>query len=522
TDVQAFYGRRGQEPAWLAPEARGVALSLLSRADRDALPIDSAWAGLSALSDTAQSAASVARLDVDLTAALVRFGHALAHPQADAQELYGIHWTPVPNDSAQVATMLAHALTPASTSSPLADALDAWADSLRPPHPGYHRLRQALAREMDLADIPTLDRTLALGDSSEAVAALRQRVAIEGLAPATESANRFDTPLAAALREVQRRLGLDASGVLDEPTRDTLNARRPDLIPLLALNLERWRWLPRDLGDLHLWINTPRYELALREREGDAWAEATRFVTVVGARDWQTPAFTDTLERVVFNPTWIVPPSIQRESYGEFRGFVERAPGPGNAMGRAKFLFPNDHAVYVHDTPTKWAFGVDDRARSHGCVRAGDPEGLARELLMRTNGWSASQVSDIFEGPWWPTQTVEVDRPVPVHITYMTAEVDPDGEMHVFEDVYYRDRRLADALGMAYATVPPTARASLLADRIGDEEEVAAEQEAAESIQSEPSPEPSPAPAGDSDSPDSTGTPLPPDTTLVRDIEALS
>ena len=240
----------------------------------------------------------------------------------------------------------------------------------------------------------------------------------------------------------------------------------------MQLNLEKWRWLPRDLGDLHVWVNVPRFELALRERGTDGWDEAIRFRAVVGAQDWQTPSFTDTLETVVFNPTWTVPASIQRESYGRVRGRVVRPPGPGNAMGRVKFLFPNKHAVYVHDTPTKWAFDVDDRARSHGCVRAGDPEGLARELLTRTNGWDPERVAAIFRGRWRGPDPHRVDVTVPVHLVYFTAEVDADGTLQVWDDVYGRDGTLADALGLELPEMSPDVIASLIADRIGDERQV--------------------------------------------------
>lgn len=483
--VHALYAARAGQPAWFARADRDAALDLLARADRDALPLDSALADLRALSDTAAVPASLADADLAVSDALLRFGDALGRPRADATALYGIHWTAAPPVPPDAAARLAEAL--ASAPSPAA-ALALWADGLRPQHPGYRRLRAALARELDLRDRPelVLDRDLAPGDSGLAVAHLRERLAAEGAAPATDAPARFDAGLADALRTLQRARGLAATGHLDRTTREALNVRRPELVPLLALNLERWRWLPADLGSLHLWVNVPRFELAVRERApgagpSDDWTEATRFVTVVGARDWQTPAFTDTLETIVFNPTWIVPASIQRESYGYVKGFVERAPGPGNAMGRVKFLFPNDHAVYVHDTPTKWAFGVDDRARSHGCVRAGDPEALARALLPRTNGWTEERVAEIFRGSWWPTQSVRVERPVPVHLVYFTAEVDPDGRLRVYDDVYARDGRLADALGLERPDPRGAVLATLIADTIGDEGAPETEDEADES-----------------------------------------
>ena len=480
--VHEVYAARGGAPVWLAAQARGAALTALREAGRDALPLDSALAALSAAADTAATARSLADLDLAITGALLRFGEALGRPQVDAAELYGVHWTPAPPTPGDPAAALAEALATPGASPDAAHALAQWADALRPQHPGYRRLRAVLGREMDLAALPPLTRDLAPGDSGAAVGALRERLAAEGagLAPSLTPGRTFDAETARALRELQRRRGLAETGRLDAATRRLLNRRRPELVPLLQVNLEKWRWLPRDLGDLHVWVNVPRFELALRERAGDDWADAIRFRAVVGARDWQTPAFTDTLERVVFNPTWTVPPSIQRESYGRVRGRVVRPPGPGNAMGRVKFLFPNRHSVYVHDTPTKWAFGVDDRARSHGCIRAGDPEGLARELLTRTNGWEPERVAAIFRGSWRRTQGHRVEKTVPVHLVYFTAAVDPDGQLRLFDDVYGRDAVLAEALGIALPEMSSERRASLIADDIGDEREGLAEDDAEE------------------------------------------
>ena len=465
--VVRVYQARQNLPVWHAPDAYGAALRVLGHADRDGLPMDQRMERLGAWADTASTAASLASLDLALTDALLRYGDALGRPRVDASELYGVNWTPAPPTPGDPAAEMVAALAAAEATTE--QALAVWADALRPQHPGYRRLRAALARELDLAAVPAIDRDLAPGDSGAAVATLHARLAVAGEAVEGRT---FTEATAQAVRAVQRRRQLAETGRLDAATREALNRRQPEVIPLLQLNLEKWRWLPNDLGDLHIWVNVPRFELALRERAADGWDEAIRFRSVVGASDWQTPSFTDTLETVVFNPTWIVPASIQRESYGRVRGRVVRPPGPGNAMGRVKFLFPNRHAVYVHDTPTKWAFGVDDRARSHGCVRAGDPEGLAREILTRTNGWSAERVAAIFRGPWRGPDPHRVEATVPVHLVYFTAEVDADGTLQVWDDVYGRDQRLAEALGLDLPEMSSDVIASLIADRIGNEQQV--------------------------------------------------
>ena len=483
--VHEVYAARQGQPGWFAAAARDAALAVLASAADDALPYAADLDDLRARADTSALAPSLGALDVALTNALLRHGDALSTPRADAAALYGHNWEPVPPAPTDGAPALADALGQPDPSASVA----AWAESQRPQHPGYRRLRAALARENALADGALhLDRDLAPGDSGAAVIALRARLAVEGADAESDAPTGYDDALTEAVRTVQRDRGLDPTGRLDGPTRAALNKRHTELIPLLAINLEKWRWLPRDLGDLHVWVNVPRFELAVRERGDDPerWEEAIRFRSVVGARDWQTPAFTDTLQTIVFNPTWTVPASIQRESYGHVRGRVVRPPGPGNAMGRVKFLFPNKHAVYVHDTPTKWAFNVDDRARSHGCIRAGDPEGLARTLLTRTNAWEAEQVADIFRGSWRRTQHVQVEATVPVHLVYFTAEVDPDGRLRVYDDVYGRDGRLADALGLERPDPRGAVLATLIADTIGGEDAAQEDETTEEDAESEP------------------------------------
>ena len=220
-----------------------------------------------------------------------------------------------------------------------------------------------------------------------------------------------------------------------------------DLVPLLRLNLERWRWLPDSLGDFHVLVNIPAFELAVRARDGDRWREEARMRVVVGKPGWSTTVMTDTMEQVVFNPTWTIPPSIQRESYGYYRGRMVRGPGPGNPLGRAKFLFPNEHAIYIHDTNSQWAFGRDERAYSHGCVRAHRPDSLAMAVMRHANGWRDEEVAAIWRGPW-RTRYVDLERPVPVHLVYFTAWADADGRVTRYADVYGRDAPLAAALGL--------------------------------------------------------------------------
>ena len=447
--VRAFYDARGGGAAWTDAAARDAALRLLARADRDGLP-EALAPGLSDLARAAGSEAPDslrARLDARLTAAVLRFGRALREPRVDAAALYGAAWTPAaraPLDPDVEARALAADL--AATTDP-GRALDAFADRHRPAHSGYRLLRAALAREIDLAEAPdlTIRADIAPGDTGAAVRRLRQRLAVESL-DVEAAAGR--EALAAAVRTYQSRQGLPETGRADAATRAALNRRQPETIPALALNLERWRWLPDSLGPLHVLVNIPDYRLVVRERRGARWAEVFRSRVVVGQPSWATPVFSDTMESVVFNPTWFMPASIQIESYGRLRpDRALREPGPGNALGRVKFLFPNDHAVYIHDTPSKWGFEVERRALSHGCVRIGDPQDFATVVLSRTNRWPAARVDSLFTGPW-TLRPVALDRGVPVHIAYFTARADAAGRVTLLDDVYGHDARLAGMLGL--------------------------------------------------------------------------
>ena len=460
--VRAFYAARDGAPAWTSDRARTAALALLARADHDGLPV-ALPPGLDALARdaTADAPDSLrARLDARLTAAVLAFGARLHTPRVDAAALYGRNaWEPAPGTPRDGAAALAAALDAADTP---AAALRAFAESQRPAHAGYRLLRAALSREIALAAAPdlALAADLAPADSGAAVQRLRARLAIEEIDAG--DGPEYDADLGGAVRVYQTRQGLPASGQVDAATRAALNRRQPETIPALALNLERWRWLPDSLGRLHVLVNIPAFEMTVREQTAPRarYTEVFRSRVVVGQPSWATPVFSDTMETVVFNPTWMMPASIQIESYGRLRpDRALRQPGPGNALGRVKFLFPNRHAVYLHDTPSKWGFTAERRALSHGCVRVGDPPGLARTLLTRTNGWDTARVDSVITGPW-TLRPVTLDRPVLVHIAYFTASADPAGRVTTYADVYRRDARLAEALGLAPAETRVAANAT--------------------------------------------------------------
>ncbi|HEX2137849.1 MAG TPA: L,D-transpeptidase family protein [Microvirga sp.] len=225
--------------------------------------------------------------------------------------------------------------------------------------------------------------------------------------------------------------------------------------------MERWRWLPAELGERHILVNVPEYRLRIVER--GSVVHQTR--VIVGKPESPTPIFSDEMEHVIVNPSWTVPPSILRKEflpalardpfYAERRGFkvirrgdgisIQQPPGERNALGFIKFIFPNQHAVYLHDTPNRSLFGAERRAFSHGCVRVDQPFRLAEEVLGRSGSWDESRLRGLIGRG---ERHIRLRQPLPVHLTYFTLAVDDDGQLRSFEDLYGFHRKVRAALGL--------------------------------------------------------------------------
>ena len=322
--------------------------------------------------------------------------------------------------------------------------------------------------------------TLKPGATDERLATLAQRLAITGdiennqtFAPITV----YDEMLQDGVRRFQSRHGLDADGVVGPATLGAMNVTVGQRVEQLRLNLERTRWVFEDIEDNFVLVNVAGFRAyVLRDREV-IWETKVQ----VGKTYHQTPVFRDEIKYPVFNPTWTVPysiatkemlPRIQSEpGYFEKRDFdvkdrtgkiidpatvdwsqvtrrnfrytLVQRPGPDNALGRVKFIFPNEYAVYLHDTPSKFLFGRAERAFSHGCIRVEDPYKLA-EVLLGSDGWDRERIDATVESR--ETKTVFLSKPLPVLLLYWTAMVDRDGIVHFYNDVYERDQRIARAL----------------------------------------------------------------------------
>ena len=221
---------------------------------------------------------------------------------------------------------------------------------------------------------------------------------------------------------------------------------------LIRTNLERWRWMPRGLGARHVIVNVPAFTAALVE-DGRV---VIRHRTVVGAVRTPTPQLNATIRAVTFNPWWHVPQSIIREMGGRFGSDYEvtrngnqitarQQPGPRNSLGRVKIEMPNDHAIYLHDTPAQALFSRPVRAFSHGCIRTQNVRDFAAQLLAPTGAWRRPQIDQAIAAG--RTVSANLAQPIPVYIAYFTAAATDDGEIVRYNDVYGRDAPVKRALG---------------------------------------------------------------------------
>ncbi len=368
---------------------------------------------------------------------------------------------------------------------------------LRPPQAGYRRLREALTAHRSLAaeggwpSVPP-GPTLHPGDAGPRVADLRARLAVtDGAAGAAgpEEAGKFDDALRDAVVRFQRRHGLEPDGVVGPATMAALNVTAAERVTVIGANLERWRWLPQDLGRRHILVNIADQRLELRD--GDR--VVLDMAVIVGRSYRRTPVFTGQMTYLVFSPSWEVPPKLaaqdklpdlrsdpgrlaaqgfqalsgwggdareidllgvdwKRVPDGTFPYRLRQKPGPLNALGQVKFMFPNKHNVYLHDTPSRDLFGKASRTFSSGCIRVEKPEELADALLVEQPAWTREAVRAAMEAG--EERTVTLDRPLPVHLLYWTAWVAADGTVQFRADIYGRDGNLERALAEPAPTSP--------------------------------------------------------------------
>ncbi|MEQ8826014.1 MAG: L,D-transpeptidase family protein [Filomicrobium sp.] len=363
--------------------------------------------------------------------------------------------------------------------------VEAFFDQWEPQLPTYKALRAALAEYLALEEAggwPSVGgfSLLKPGETNEAVAALRQRLAVtDGASPAVEAGNElvYDEALVAAVKRFQTRHGLDADGVVGKKTFFQLNIPVDARIRQIVLSMERLRWMPEDLGAHYIKVNIAAYEL--KHVENGQLRDVMR--VVVGKPYHQTPVFSEAMTYVEINPYWNVPRSIAVNeelpklkkapgaraakgfeavvndkpvpvtainwapySKNNFPFRLRQKPGTNNALGRVKFMFPNRFNVYMHDTPARSLFSRTGRAFSHGCIRLARPIDMTEQVLAQVPGWTPQRIDEVLAGK--ERTVVSLKRPINVHLTYSTAWRDLDGDVQFRADIYRRDAKLYAAL----------------------------------------------------------------------------
>ncbi|WP_091735365.1 L,D-transpeptidase family protein [Phenylobacterium immobile] len=347
------------------------------------------------------------------------------------------------------------------------DRLQAFLDKQPPTYSGYHALRRSLARYRAMAKSapwPMVPEgpNFGLGERGARVAALRKRLAAED-DKIVGGSDQFDQPLQDALVRAQRRFGFRGDGVADAPTLAALNQPIGQRILQIVANMERWRWLPRQMPATRVQVNSGAAIVTLFRDD----APVLSMKAVSGRPGDETPMLWSNIHSVVINPPWNVPTSIATKElwpkeranpgYLSRNGFVviktegggsrlQQRAGDMSALGRFKFDFANDYAVYLHDTPSRGGFDRISRQASHGCVRIEKPAELARALLEGDPVWTPEKIEETLASG--KTVRAQLPQETPVFIFYWTAFAGADGQMHFRSDPYDWDRQLLQKVGV--------------------------------------------------------------------------
>jgi murein L,D-transpeptidase YcbB/YkuD len=497
--VMKFYEGGGLSLAWIrgdraSPQAlamieefKKASMKGLEPEDYDASRWDSRLANIQSPGSPALEA-DRGHFDLALTVCAMRFISALHVGRVNPQHLkFGLDLGPKKYD---VAELLRTRVIEAAD-------LNETINQVEPQYQGYRRAEAALADYLKLAaagdgpPLPLAGRSIRPGDSYPALTQLIHRLQQLGdRAAVVEVSGSGNTAIyqgatVEAVKHFQRRHGLEPDGIMGRATIARINTPLSLRVTQLQLTLERYRWIPRGFQQPPIVVNIP--EFRLRTLRGQPARFLSMKVVVGGAYRHQTPVFANNMRYLIFRPYWDVPFSIQRAELipkiqrdrdylaannyevvdsdgevvtdgrvsdevlgglrsGEFN--IRQKPGPKNALGLAKFIFPNPYNVYLHGTPATELFSRARRDFSHGCIRVEDPVALAAWVLRGKPEWSEDRIRAVMNGD--QTVQVNLDQPIPVLILYGTAAVEPNGEVQFFEDIYAYDAALIKALTSGY------------------------------------------------------------------------
>jgi murein L,D-transpeptidase YcbB/YkuD len=451
--AETFYRDRNYAPLWVESERqspRGAAAAqYLQNVDADGLePAD-----YPVLVFKAGDLDALAEAELRMTAEVLEYAR---HASTGR-----VHYSRVSNDIG----FELDAPEPAEILARIAGASDVKValDSFQPQHPQYKALKAKLAESRGRGG-QTPEETVKIPDGQKfklnaddpRVPLIRKRLKIEG----DESSMKYDQAVADAVKKFQQGAGLNGDGVAGPATLRAMNGvqKRERTTDIIIANMDRWRWMPRDLGKNYVMLNIPEYRLRLFKDQKLYWETKV----VVGKPSQATPIMAGAMKFITVNPTWNVPPSIIANEYlpavrqdpsvlermglrmeqnrdGTVR--IYQPPGDRNALGRIRFNFPNKFLVYQHDTPDKHLFAHDKRAYSHGCMRVENPLLYGEKLLsvvMPNEKYTAEKLRSMY-GP--AEININFPQPLPVHLTYQTAFVDDAGTLQIRDDIYGRDAR---------------------------------------------------------------------------------
>ncbi len=474
----SYYAKSENGPVWTTngqPNARARELvALIGKADVDGLSPSDYLQGKLADPGRLSAGGDADGFEKAMSAAFLRF----------ARDLHGGRATP-----SITSKNIVIARKPLDAGYWLAYARDkgveAAAKSLRPSHPQYYQLRQMLTGYRALAargGWPKVASGAALkpGARDPRIKAVRANLKARGYS-AIDGGDSYDQGLAAAVKHFQKRHGLEAEGLIGPQTVAAMNVTADERVRQIIVNMERWRWLPATLGSRYVLVNQAGFELFLVA--GGKVTDRRR--VIVGKPFHQSPMFSDQIRYAEFNPDWTVTPSIAvneflpklkqdpgylaRNGYVLYAGWgagapridpysvnwaavgakgfpykIVQLPGPKNALGVVKFMFPNSFNVYLHDTPSRQLFAETGRAFSHGCIRVDKPVEFANKLFGPDGTLSAAQIDALIKAG--KTKAVNLKAKVPIHLTYFTAWIGEDGTPSFFPDIYERDKLVSRIL----------------------------------------------------------------------------
>ena len=484
-DVEKFYADHAYAPLWTSVGGiteRGQALVVaIGGAGADGLdPNDYRYIDIVEIQN-ATTRQDIATLEVMLSGALVRLAQHLSAGRVDPMQVERS------NDLYPEGVAPIDVLTGAVT----ATDIPAYVEQFAPDQEEYRRLKEALAAFRALAAEGVVWPTVPEGESIKPdmsdprIPALRESLIAHGdldaAAAVAADPTLYDLTLQEAVKRFQLRHGLLDDAVVGKNTVAAMNVTLLQRIEQIVLNLERRRWMADDRGERYIFVNLADFQLKVVDHGH------TIFVSpiIVGTEYNQTPVFSDELEYLEINPYWNVPPKIARNellpkikenpgylaeqnfellsgwsgddvpvdpmtidwstvSASDFSYKLRQRPGQGNALGRVKFMFPNRFDVYLHDTPSRGLFARETRTFSHGCMRVGDPAGLAAVVLAGEPGWDLARFEAVVASG--ERTIVPLTKHLPIHIAYITAFVNKDGEVNFRRDIYGRDKSLAAAL----------------------------------------------------------------------------